>query len=70
MTRPISFHDLPEDAYPVTMRFFRSDTDEMVWEVIVEPYTVVDIPALARQHGVPIYCEIAMANGEVTRSTP
>lgn len=61
---PTAFHDLPADAFPFRWTFYRVDNDRPVTSVLMEGPGVMEVPALARELGVPVYVHIEFANGE------
>lgn len=68
---PWAFHDLPLEAFPFVMRAFRTDDGAEVWaETVPGPYVVVEVPALARLHGVPVRIEVHWPDGSVDRGAP
>lgn len=65
---PVAFRDLPAAAYPFTIRAFREDNGEKVWEETVDGPCALQVPALRRIHGVAVQIEIAFADGSVARA--
>ena len=49
--KPTAFHDLPADAFPFTIEFFRADTKEVVHTIRVEGPGMVEVPPLSKMHG-------------------
>lgn len=64
MTRPAAFADLPAEAYPFTLEFFKKDTKEVVHTIEVTGPGTVDVPGLSTVHG-PIGVRVTFADGEV-----
>ena len=63
MAKPVAFHDLPAEAFPLTMRAYRIDNDRLVWEQTLDGPGAVEIPPLKQQEGVEIYVAISYADG-------
>jgi hypothetical protein len=60
--KPAAFHDLAASAFPLTLRAYRVDTDELVWEVRIDGPAAVEVPPLKRQLGVAVRMEIETAD--------
>jgi hypothetical protein len=67
---PHSFHDLPASAYPMRMVAWRADNYEIVWRETVREPGAVQIPPLAKQHGVAIGVAIFYADGGMAIQSP
>jgi hypothetical protein len=58
-----AFHDLPEAAFPVTMKAYGVNSGKKLWKVVVAEPGVVEIPPLARIHGEPVRVVVYYADG-------
>lgn len=56
--RPTVFHDLPAEDFPFTVEFLRVDTEEVVHRIRVTGPGAVEIPPLAKIHGVEMKVRI------------
>lgn len=69
MSRPTAFHDLPPQAYPITIRMWRQ-TDpwdaEPVFHVHIKDAGVVEVPGV----GEPVRVEAKYGDGTCTRYPP
>lgn len=54
MTKPNAFHNLGPEAFPFTIEFLRADNGAVVHRIEVTGPGAVDVPPLAREHGVEI----------------
>lgn len=63
-----AFHDLPADAFPLTMRAFDAQGAEVWTETVTGPGALF-IPPLADTHG-PVRIRVEFANGEVQEGEP
>lgn len=70
MSENTAFHDLPAKAFPFTMRAYLVSSDALVWEERMEGPGVLQIPALAKIHGGPVYIEVEYPDGRIERSDP
>jgi hypothetical protein len=59
-----AFHDLPADAYPLTMRAYGAESGALLWEERVAAPAAVYVPPLARIHGEHVRVVVEYANGE------
>jgi hypothetical protein len=59
---PVAFHDLPAAAFPVTITGFVGE--EQIWEVSVQPYVAVEIPAAREEHLGKVRLRLRFATGE------
>lgn len=64
MSKPWAFHDLPAEAFPLTMTAVGESTGRIVWEETVAEPAVVEIPALRKAHGEPVTMYITDATGK------
>lgn len=62
--------NLPPEAFPMTLRFFRTDTNELVYEMKVEEPRRLYIPPLAGAIGQSVRVECRFADGTVHRQGP
>lgn len=60
--------ELDEEDFPIQMRAYREDTDELVWEETVEMNREIFIPPLAQIYGVSISTETEYPDGTITRT--
>lgn len=66
---PVAFYDLPRGQYPFRIRLIRSDTDEVLQEIMVRGLGAVKIDSF--QHlKVPVVVETTFANGHQYRARP
>lgn len=63
MTDNVAFGDLPADAFPFTIEFFRHDTGEVVHTIHVPGPGAIAVPALAADVGVKIDVRIISPQG-------
>lgn len=62
---PSAFQDLPATAFPFLIEFMRSDNGEVVHSIHVTGPGALEIPALRKEHGVPISVRVIYADGEI-----
>lgn len=66
-------HLLPRKKFPLTMKMYRSDTDECVWARTVQKpdrLAGVRIPPMAKIVGCPVYVVIEYGDGTTERAEP
>lgn len=73
MGQAVDYRDLPPELFPVTIRAFRTDTDDEVWVRSFDAPSkgtrrALYVPALARIHGCPIRIRVEYGNGEVAEA--
>lgn len=54
MSRPSAFRDLPAEAFPFRVEFYREDSGEVVHRIDVTGPGAVEVPPLGRELGVRI----------------
>lgn len=65
MSHLASYHELPPEAFPVTLIAFRKSDGEEVWRATVEqPDVPLYVPPLAMTHG-PVVMRVEFGDGEV-----
>ena len=66
---PVAFEDFPAEAFPVKLTAFGPD-DAVLWERVIEPYTVVAIPGPPPGLAGKVSIRIELATGEVFTEEP
>lgn len=65
------YHKLPRHWFPVKLEILRTDNDEVVYEETVEApetITMLHIPPLGRELGVPVWVRVTYGDGKVVES--
>ncbi|MGB7587344.1 MAG: hypothetical protein WBM00_01405 [Solirubrobacterales bacterium] len=66
-----TFKDIKPSDLPVTLRGFRTDNGEKVWEeVITELPIVLEVPPLAKEHGCPVRMTLESGDGTIVEAEP
>lgn len=60
---PHSFHELPAAAFPLVVKAYGVNSGRELWRLDVAGPGVIEIPALARQHGEPVRVVVHYADG-------
>jgi hypothetical protein len=63
---PTAFFDIPEDQFPFTIEFLRSDTHEVVHTIVITEPGGMKVPPLRQQLGVPVNVRITRKDGSQT----
>lgn len=64
------YFELPPEAFPITLRFYRTDTDELVHEMTVPGPGPIHIPAVARKVGQSVRVEAHWDDGTIHHAGP
>jgi hypothetical protein len=69
-TKPTARHDLPPDAFPLTIRYFSGKTGELLWSRTVTLHEArglakINIPGYAGTDHYPVRAEIEYADGTI-----
>lgn len=67
MSRPAAFHDLPAEAFPLTITFTDADTAEELHTITLDGPGVLDIPGWAPRR---VAVDLVLATGENSHMEP
>jgi len=67
---PTAFHDLPAEAFPFTVEFFRVSDRVVMHTVIVHDAGLLRVPSNAELGGEPVGVRTTYADGTVQETVP
>ena len=59
----VAFHDLPAQAFPMDVEFYRADTGEVVCHFTIDGPGVLEVPPLARELGTRVNVRVRSGDG-------